>query len=153
MLQSPHIEIDGFRFLTDKLDSLGLKANGGFEPETLTALKRLTQPSFRVLDVGANIGYFSVQLSRMVGPGGSVLAIEPQEDNFQLLQSNIAVNHLINVSVHNVAVGNTEGTASLYLSDWNGGMHRLYPLVCSTVDTEAVHLATMDAIVANQRST
>lgn len=150
MLQAPNIDIDGFKFLTDKLDSLGLVANGAFEPETLAALKRLTQPGFTVLDVGANIGYFSVQLSKMVGPGGSVLAIEPQKDNFQLLQSNIAINHLTNVSAHNVAVGNAEGTASLYLSDWNGGMHRLYPSVCCTVDTEAVQLTTIDSIVANR---
>ena len=46
----------------------------------------------------------------MFGSGGSFLAIEPQKNNFQLLQSNIAVNHLINMSVHKAAVGNTEVT-------------------------------------------
>jgi FkbM family methyltransferase len=151
MLQSPSIEIDGFKYFTDELDSLGLASTGVFEPETLAALKKLTRPGFRVLDIGANIGFFTVQLSSMVGPAGSVLAIEPQKENFRLLEANVGINHLTNVRLYNVAVGDTEGTASLYLSDWNGGMHRLYASVCCTSAMESVPVTTVDLITANDK--
>jgi FkbM family methyltransferase len=152
MLQAPSIEIDGFKYFTDAFDSLGLISNKGvFEPETLAALKKLTQPGFRVLDIGANIGFFSVQLSKWVGAEGIVLAIEPQTENFRLLESNVRANHLTNVHLHHAAVGNRDGTASLFLSNWNGGMHRLYESVCCTSDTESVRITTVDSIVANQQ--
>ena len=151
MRQQLYVEFDGFKFFTDERDSLGLVSNGTFEPDTLAALKRLVQPGFRVLDIGANIGFFSVLLSKMVGPTGSVLAVEPQTENFRLLQENASVNHLTNLQLYNVAVGRSEGKASLYLSDWNGGMHRLYDSVCCTSETESVQLTTVDSIVANQK--
>ena len=147
MSQSQSVEIDGFKLFIDELDSLGLVSTGVFEPETLAALERLTKPGFRVLDIGANIGFFSVHLSRLVGPEGLVLAIEPQQENFRLLEANIRINELKNVSSYKVAVGETEGTASLYLSDWNGGMHRLYESVCCTTAMESVPVTTVDLIV------
>jgi FkbM family methyltransferase len=151
MSQTPCVEIDGFKYFTDEADSLGLVSNKIFEPETLSVLKKLTKPGFRVLDIGANIGFFTIQLSKMIGPEGFLIAIEPQKDNFQLLEKNVIANNLNNVRLCNVAVGKAEGIASLYLSDWNGGMHRLYESVCCTDELESVKLTTVDALVSNDR--
>ena len=52
------------------------------------------------IDVGANIGYFSCLMSKLAGPAGKVLAVEPEPQNLTLLQENIAINHLTNVVVH-----------------------------------------------------
>src|SRR5215471_2881975 len=43
-----------------------------------------------VLDLGANVGYFTAKLSRLVGPGGRVLAFEPIRETFELLSANVA---------------------------------------------------------------
>src|SRR5207249_12175823 len=44
------------------------------------------------LDVGANLGYFSCLLGKLAGPRGKVVAIEPEPNNFKLLQRNLRNN-------------------------------------------------------------
>jgi FkbM family methyltransferase len=65
------------------------------------------------IDVGANIGYFSCLFSKLAGPSGRVLAIEPEPQNLALLQQNIGMNHLTNVAIQPCAVGASEGSALL----------------------------------------
>jgi len=78
------------------------------------------------IDVGANIGYFTCLMSKLAGPAGRVLAIEPEPQNLTLLQQNIAINNLKNVEVHPCALGASEGTAllGLYKSS-NRGRHSI----------------------------
>src|SRR5688572_26593270 len=123
------VTLNGFNFVLDELDSLGLASGAPFEPDTLRALERLTKDGFRVLDIGANIGFFTAHLSRLVSTSGQVIAIEPNKENFRLLQENVRRNQLNNAVLHNLAVGENDGNAALYISDWNGGMHRMYESV------------------------
>lgn len=51
-------------------------------------LRRMVQPNWVVFGVGAHIGYFALLLSRMVGPGGKVVAFEPSPDIFRILEEN-----------------------------------------------------------------
>src|SRR6266851_4651381 len=55
------------------------------------------------IDVGANIGYFSCLMSKLAGPAGKVLAIEPEPQNLKLLEQNIGINDLTNVMVYSCA--------------------------------------------------
>lgn len=50
-----------------------------------------------VLDIGAGIGDFTVLASRRIGPSGKVIAIEPNPDDYRLLQDNIKTNRCNNV--------------------------------------------------------
>jgi FkbM family methyltransferase len=70
-----------------------------------------------VIDVGANIGCFTLLAARGVGPSGSVLAIEPNEESFRQLQRNIHLNGLTNVIAIRAALGDSQRTITLY----NGG--------------------------------
>jgi FkbM family methyltransferase len=54
----------------------------------------LVQPGAVVLDIGANIGAFTVPLARLVGPGGLIVAIEPERSNYYALCANVALNNL-----------------------------------------------------------
>ncbi len=63
-----------------------------------------------VLDIGANIGYHTLSLSRFVGPKGRVIAFEPQRLIFQLLCANMALNSVTNVDCRQGAVGGAPGT-------------------------------------------
>lgn len=141
------IALNGFDFVLDELDSLGLSSPAPFEPDTLQALEKLTKAGFTVLDIGANIGFFTAHLSRLVGASGQVIAIEPNKENFQLLAENVRRNQLTNVVLHNLAVGENDGNAALYLSDWNGGMHRMYESVCCTAATEIVPVVKIDNLI------
>ena len=126
------IEFDGLRLAIDALDSLGLGHGQAFEPEIAAALLRWTQTGDTVVDIGANIGLFTAQLARAVGPTGTVHAFEPEPANHALLAGNMARNGFGQVRLHAAALGAEPGTTQLHTSDFNGGMHRLYDsVVCS----------------------
>jgi FkbM family methyltransferase len=76
------------------------------------------------IDVGANIGYFSCLLSKLAGPMGKVLAMEPEPQNLKLLEQNIETNNLTNVVIFPCALGASEGSAMLGLyKPSNRGRH------------------------------
>ena len=63
------------------------------------------------LDVGANIGAFTVPMARAVFPGGEVVAIEPQRTLHQMLCANVALNGLRNVRALQAGAGRAQGSA------------------------------------------
>ncbi len=69
------------------------------------------------MDVGANVGYFSLLASKLVGEEGSVVAIEPCPVAFSFLQENVKLNSLQNVSALQVAASDHEGELQLYWGD------------------------------------
>jgi FkbM family methyltransferase len=101
-------------------------ANGrSYEPfQTKLALDQL-QPGDRVLDIGANIGYYTLLFARQVGPSGRVFAVEPDPANFGLLRRNVARNGYSNVILINKAAADKNQTARLFKCADNQGDHRL----------------------------
>jgi len=90
----------------------------------LTRFANSAEKSF--IDVGANIGNFSCLMSKLAGPAGTVLAIEPEPQNLKLLEQNLKLNNLTNVVVHSCALGASEGSAILGLyKPSNRGRHSL----------------------------
>jgi len=86
-------------------------------------------PGGNFLDIGANIGYFSCLLGKLAGPTGRVISIEPEPQNRQLLESNLRINNLTNVTVHSCAVGAADGTARMGIyKPANRGRHSLVDL-------------------------
>lgn len=79
-----------------------------------------------VVDVGANIGYYTLLLAQKVGEKGKVYAFEPDTTNFSILEKNIKANNLKNVIAVNAAVSDKNGESFLYKSGENFGDHRLY---------------------------
>lgn len=71
------------------------------------------EPGQTVIDVGANIGGFTVVAARAVGPAGRVLAIEPDAASFEQLTKNVRLNQLTNVTTINAALGDHEGRAAV----------------------------------------
>jgi len=78
------------------------------------------------LDIGANIGYYSVLASAIVGEAGMVIAYEPDGANFALLRRNLRLNRAVNVMAFQAALSDYEGSGCLFLSRDNKGDHRLY---------------------------
>jgi len=117
---------------TDLLDSLGLRSAAGNYELSETALCRLlVKPGDSVLDIGANIGYYSLLFGCLVTSTGKVTAIEPDAENFKLLQRNIQKNGLDKVvDACQIALGDVAHISKLYRSEESGGHHRLYSSVC-----------------------
>lgn len=75
--------------------------------------RSLLKPGMRVVDVGANVGYYALMIARGVGPDGSLLAIEPEPANLEELTRNVRLNGIENATILPLACGRADGTARL----------------------------------------
>lgn len=87
---------------------------GVWEPEVSAAFESAILPGETVVDIGANIGFFTLLAAHLTGPTGSVVAIEASPRIAGLLQANIDRNAPLPVSVRNVAVSDRRGMVTLY---------------------------------------
>jgi FkbM family methyltransferase len=94
---------------------------GAYEKHEISLLTSLVNLGDYVLDVGANIGLYTLHLSRAVGPHGQVIAVEPDPDNLTILRKNLESNDCSNVVVIPHAFGNKHETRKLYQVDKNRG--------------------------------
>jgi len=93
-----------------------------------------------VIDVGANIGFFTLQFARHVGSNGQVIAIEPEPNNFAQLSSIVArANLKAKVNLYQLAAADAVGKLYLKLDPLHPANHRLsetgLPVEVTTVDT------------------
>jgi FkbM family methyltransferase len=93
--------------------------------ETSLAMK-IIQHGDVVYDCGANIGYFTLLYSKLVGPTGKVFAFEPDPVNFRFLERNLLLNSCKNVTLIQKAVSYESGSIDLYIDEYNRGDHRTY---------------------------
>ncbi|HLL16136.1 MAG TPA: FkbM family methyltransferase [Pyrinomonadaceae bacterium] len=121
-----YAEVQGHKMFLDAADSLSLSVNGAYEPFETELMHSLVKPGDTVLDIGANIGYYTLILARLVGERGKVYAFEPDPTNYELLKRNIALNGYKNVVPVMKATSNKNGTLRLYLCRDNKAMHRVY---------------------------
>jgi FkbM family methyltransferase len=120
-------EIEGNRMFLNSQDVLSdLISLHSFEPlETKLVMKTIKKGDV-VLDIGANIGYYTLIFAKLVGDEGKVFAIEPDPGNFALLEKNVRTNCYNNVVLVQKAASNVTGSCRLYLCERNKGMHRIY---------------------------
>lgn len=142
------IDLFGRPFRPDDLDSLKLRSSAGFEAAELAFVGRTVRPGQVCLDIGANIGLFTVALAHAAGPDGWVHAFEPDPDNFALLQRNAAPwQHDCHIRLHAMACGTEDGNAQLHRSTENRGMHRLYDSACCQGEAVEVPVRRIDDVV------
>jgi FkbM family methyltransferase len=84
---------------------------GSYEVEMQDRIGELLDEGAVFLDVGANVGFFTLLASRAVGDGGRVIAFEPHPRNLDLLRRHVEMNECRNVEVVAAAVSDREGTA------------------------------------------
>lgn len=90
------------------------------EAERDLLISRLT-PNFVFLDIGANIGGYSLAVAAKAGPGARILAFEPQPEIFERLIHNIRINPFGNVKALALAVADRDGEITLFLDPKNKG--------------------------------
>lgn len=103
-----------------------LADSGIYERETTNYFLKNVSEGDVVLDIGANIGYFTLIFASLVGTSGKVFSFEPEPSNFEILTKNVITNNFENVELHNVAVSDHTGEIELYLSEKAAGQHRIY---------------------------
>jgi len=87
---------------------------GTYEQQVIKFLKRVIHEGMVCLDIGANVGYFTLLMSRMVGSSGRVISFEPTPHTFDVLRKNIALNKCENVRVEQIALFDRQGTLEFH---------------------------------------
>lgn len=96
------------------------------DAEEINWLKQTIKPGDTILDIGANIGFYSKILSNCVGSGGKIHAFEPDTTNFKHLSNNLK--GFTNVVLNNMAVSDAPGEIKIYRSKDLNVDHRTYPV-------------------------
>ncbi|GMW03204.1 MAG: hypothetical protein AMXMBFR84_43390 [Candidatus Hydrogenedentota bacterium] len=136
------VETNGYTLYLDPVDSQRIALRGEYEPFTTELVRRLLGPGDVAVDLGANIGYYTMLFSQIVERDGRVFAFEPDPDNFALLEKNIAINHAENVVAVRRAVSDLPGLVRLYKERFNFATHSLWASAHtrSHVDVEAIRM-------------
>jgi FkbM family methyltransferase len=103
----------------DRVTTPALRAGVEWEPEVAALLRRELQPGMTFVDIGANIGYFSVLGAHLVGDRGRVAAVECDHRNLPLLRANLWRHRCTRVTLLPVAAYSRRGHLSLIQSDGN----------------------------------
>lgn len=107
----------------------------------LKLIGSIVKPGFNILDIGANIGFYTKVFSELVGNEGNVHAFEPETLNFNYLKQN--VQSKTNVKIVNKAVSDKTGPIKIYLSKMLNVDHRTYP-VDDYADVIEINAITID---------
>jgi FkbM family methyltransferase len=121
-----------------------------YERFSLKLLGNFLDEHSTFLDVGAHYGAYSLYAAKNCG--SSVIAVEPVNENYQLLTENIKENHLsMLISTHNVAASDTEGEAEFNIP-WASDSAGFYehPLA-ETIKKQKVKVKKIDSIVKNKK--
>ena len=97
----------------DTYVSRSLDLYGEWSEQEVAVFSLVVRKGDIAIDVGANLGAFTVPLANMVGSTGAVIAFEPQRPMFQLLSANVALNEFENVFAYNQAVGGSPGEVAV----------------------------------------
>ena len=142
LLQGVHLEV------SPRLES-GLYL-GTHEPDLQAALPKLVRPGMIAYNLGAHLGFFTLALSRLVGPSGRVLAFEPDPRALPRLRHNLALNDFSgNVQVFPLAAGEYDGEAQFAtaLTDMQGRFANL-PHVPADAPVVTVPCCKIDSFIA-----
>src|SRR6185503_14448504 len=112
-----------------------------WEAADITALKKFVRVGTTVIDVGANIGFFTRHFAEWVRPGGIVIAIEPEGRNFAGLNAMLSRRGLVNVEPVQAVAAEAPGTLKLFVNRRHPADHRI-----SDTGTD-VRAITLDGIM------
>lgn len=112
------VKVQDFYMYLDSNDYImapQLFSTGYWEKYETQLFKQYVKEGMTVVDIGANIGYYSLIASKIVSDKGKVYCFEPMPNTYQILVNNIAINHDKNVYAFNKAVTDREDIARLHL--------------------------------------
>ena len=109
----------------DRLVFLALHRAGLLGADEAQLLRKLVEKGMHVVDIGANIGLYTLLLAQLAGNAGHVFAFEPEPNLFSMLCDNCASNGALNVTPFQCAASDANGRAMFQRSTFNSGDNRL----------------------------
>ena len=104
------VELPTFKLMVNPNDRVGgdILAAKSYEKEVTQAITSVLKPGQTFVDIGANIGYFTMLASTLVEEDGKIIAFEPGETNCKLVTNSMHANNFANIELHQLAVSNEE---------------------------------------------
>jgi FkbM family methyltransferase len=114
-------QVFGFKIYLNPDDlmpvSTSIGTSGVLDLPLTCLLRKVVKNGMTVVDIGANIGYYTLLASQLVGEGGRVIAFEPEALNFSLLEKSIRENEGASIRFYKLAVSDRNGQVRLYKGD------------------------------------
>ena len=118
-------------------------SQGLYDYNNMQLIQHLLRSGGTFMDIGGNIGSYALIASEQ--NLAKIHAFEPHPETFRLLQQNIELNHRSNVTLHNVALGSSEG--AVFLTDQSGSsINHIVPGTFQPIGTIAVPCRRMDTL-------
>ena len=119
-----------------------ISTEGIFEEHSTQLIKKLVRKGDIVLDVGANIGYYSVIFSKLVGNNGKVLCFEPTNHYRKVLEKNLAANNIHNAEVFAFGLSNKSEELEIHIGECSATLHP--PDMQGCRNSETINLKSLD---------
>ncbi len=103
--------------LTDEGVCEPIYYTGKYEVKVTDYFRKTIKPGMTVMDIGANIGYYTLLFSNLVGPNGKVFAFEADPINFSFLKKSVEMNKINNIEIVQKAVSDRAGNISLFVGN------------------------------------
>lgn len=146
---NPAVTVNGYPLRIHRYDtgiSKELAVYRTHEPSTTKLLKSMIGDSMIIVDIGANIGYYTLLFGHAVGPSGRVFAVEPEPRNYDLLRANVRESLLNNITLLNYAVGSKDAVSKLFVAN-QSNVHTLVKGQKPESKYVKVQEKTLDSIV------
>ena len=118
------VTIFDYKLFLDRHDQDAYSVILDSETKELQLLRNIIKEGDTVIDIGANIGFYTLLFRNIVGKKGRVIAFEPEPKNFSLLRKTIDTNNFENVIAYQMAVGSKNSKVKLLLSE-DAGEHQI----------------------------
>lgn len=113
--------IDGDQGMSSLIRLFGIH-----EPHATKATMKLLKPGMKVIDIGANLGYYAFIEARAVGDEGFVYAIEPAPDSYAHLEAGAKANEFKNIRTYPLAIGDSTGHAMMNIGMMSNSSNMLH---------------------------
>jgi FkbM family methyltransferase len=119
-----------------------------YEPFLTSLIKENMSATGSFLDIGANLGYYSVICSKLTS--GAVFSFEPEPQVYSLFERNIKENGCENIRAFNLAASDSSGEINFYVNKFNLGDHRAYQFGKNFSHKITVNASRVDDVLAGE---
>ncbi|MBB1248298.1 FkbM family methyltransferase [Rhizobium sp. G21] len=133
-----------------------LRAGGAYEPDVTNLFRLALRPGDVLVDIGANVGYFSVLGGLLVGPGGRVISAEPDPKNIDRIRLQCRLNGLEVIDIVDRPLAEAERDAEFFFNAKSSGGNALWDPVKFNGDAgmsggaRTMRTTTLDAVLAER---
>lgn len=121
-----------------------------YEPHVTGAIKAVLKPGMCFVDIGANIGFFSMLAASVVGDAGKVFAFEPYQYNVKMLYHSVQVNGFSQINIFPFAVANKNGLF-IYSNEASNGKIEAVSDMQMSFSSDLVYAVRLDDFLPSER--